>query len=196
MRERKRQLLALWMALLLLISCGCGAGPTQTVPDSTPEPTTQQSEPPEDAPELSGKSKVTTAYFGTVCSMFVFDDFSDPEAERRFETVWRAVKELLAEIENAVSVSIGSSDIARFNALSCGESIEIGEHTANILQIAKRAFADTGGLYDPSVFPLVEGDLRSFRLPARTPAGPSDGHHALDFWSRPSDPPRGQMWLL
>ncbi len=156
MRERRKQLVALWMALLLLISCGCGAGPTQTVPDSTPEPTPQQTEPPAAAPELSGKSKVTTAYFGTVCSMVVFDDFSDPEAERRFETVWRAVKELLTEIENAVSVSVESSDIARFNALSCGESVEIGEHTANILQIAKRAFADSGGLYDPSVFPLVD----------------------------------------
>lgn len=37
---------------------------------------------------------------------------------------------------------------------------------------------------------------RSFRLPARAPAGPLDGQPALDFWSRPPDPARGQMWLL
>lgn len=156
MRERKKQLLALWIALLLLLSCACGSSSTPEEPDNTPESTPQQTEPPEAMTEWSGKSKVTTAHFGTVCSLVVFDDFSDPAAESRFERAWRDVKELLSEIENAVSVSIESSDIARFNALVCGESIEIGEHTANILQIAKRAFADTDGLYDPSVFPLVD----------------------------------------
>ena len=37
---------------------------------------------------------------------------------------------------------------------------------------------------------------RSFRLPTRPPAEPFNGQPALDFWSRPPDPARGQMWLL
>ena len=153
MRGRKK-LLALWLALLLLF-CGCAGRPAQTESAVAPESAPVRTEPPA-IESLSGKSKVSSAYFGTICSMVVFDDFSDPAAEQRFQSVWRELKELLAEIENAVSVSIGSSDIARFNALSCGESIEIGAHTANILQIAQRAYADTGGLYDPCVFPLVD----------------------------------------
>ena len=158
MREGQKRLLALGMALLLLAFCGCGARPTRETAAETPVPTAPpQPEPPvQEAAALSGKSKVTTAYFGTVCSMVVFDDFSDPAAERRFQAVWQELKALLAEIENAVSVSIESSDIARFNALPCGESLEIGEHTARILQTAQRAWADTGGLYDPCVFPLVD----------------------------------------
>ena len=154
MREKQKQVLALVLALLLL--CGCAGAPPQPEAAVAPEPSAPPIEPPAAAESLSGKSKVTTAYFGTVCSLVVFDDFSQPAAEQRFQAVWRELKALLAEIESAVSVSIESSDIARFNALSCGESVEIATHTANILQIAKRAWADTGGLYDPCVFPLVD----------------------------------------
>ncbi len=157
MRERLKQLLAFGLALLLLTLCGCGGPAVPETAVETPAPTAPpQTEPAAETASLSGKSKVTTAYFGTVCSMVVFDDFSDPAAEGRFQRVWKELKDLLAEIENAVSVSIESSDVARFNALPCGESLEIGGHTAQILQIAKRAWADTDGLYDPCVFPLVD----------------------------------------
>ena len=106
--------------------------------------------------KLTGKTKLTTDFFGTVSAMYVWDDFSDPAAERRFQSVWEEAKELLNEIENAVSVNREDSDIARFNRLREGESIEISTYTAELIQIAKTAYEKTGGLYDPCVFPLVD----------------------------------------
>lgn len=105
---------------------------------------------------LSGKTKLTTDFFGTVSAMYVWDDFSDPTVERRFQAVWDEAKAMLTEIENAVSVSRENSDIARFNRLREGESVEISEHTAKLIRTAKTVYGKTGGLYDPSVFPLVD----------------------------------------
>ncbi len=158
----KKRICFFFLGFLLLFLCGCGRPlPAQTKTAEGPE-TAAQEEDPEEAPEkgrgpvLSGKSKVTMSYFGTVCAMYVWDDFSVPEADRRFQAVWNEAKELLTEIENAVSLSREGSDVRRFNGLHEGESAAISEHTAKIIKTAKKAYEETGGLYDPSVFPLVD----------------------------------------
>ncbi len=100
-------------------------------------------------------NRQTEAYFATVCFLSLSDK-DDPKREARFEEMWSETKRLLGEIERAVSVSIPDSDISRFNALRQGEAIAISHHTAALFQEAYRVYEDSGGLYDPTVYPLVD----------------------------------------
>ena len=93
--------------------------------------------------------RYTSDYFGTV-SMLRLYDTADAEA------TWTAVKQLLSEIDHAVSVSADNSDIARFNRLRAGESVAISALTADIFTRAYAIYELTGGLYDPTVYPLVD----------------------------------------
>lgn len=98
-------------------------------------------------------SRQTTAYFSTASALFVYIQEGE---EAAFEQTWTQVKDLLGQIEGAVSVSVPESDIARFNGLSCGEEIAISPLTAQLLRIAFDAYERTDGLYDPTVYPLVD----------------------------------------
>ena len=98
-------------------------------------------------------TRQTSDYFMTASALFLYVDADDQEG---FAETWALVKQTLGEIEDAVSVSIPDSDISRFNELACGEEIRISDVTANLLQIAMDVYAITGGLYDPTVYPLVD----------------------------------------
>lgn len=102
------------------------------------------------------KTKQSTAFFSTTVALSVQDDFSKEKNVRKFEDCWQEVKDVLRDIENAVSVSNPDSDIALFNALPEGGSMTITEHTANILLIVKDMYAELGGMFDPTVAPLVD----------------------------------------
>ena len=112
-------------------------------------------------------------YFGTVSALFLYDN---PDNTAQFEQTWAQVKAILGEVERAVSVSMPDSDIARFNALPGGETMEISAVTADILKIAFAAYEETGGLYDPSVYPLIDlwGFSPRFNTNAYKPLLPYD----------------------
>lgn len=123
--------------------------------------------------EVKLMSRQTDAYFQTVSMLFLY---CDDAQEEEFPAVWSQVKSLLAEIEDAVSLSVPDSDIARFNALPAGGRIPISAITADILSIAFDAYEKTGGLYDPTVFPLVDlwGFSPRFNRNAYNPSMPYD----------------------
>jgi len=98
-------------------------------------------------------ARQTDEYFMTASALFLY---AEEDKAQHYQETWTLVKQTLGEIEQAVSVSIPESDVARFNALSCGEEIEITSLTADILKIAKDVHALSGGLYDPTVYPLVD----------------------------------------
>jgi len=125
------------------------------------------------AGSLKQMSRQTTDYFGTVSALFLYDS-ADQTA--RFESAWSQTKALLEEVEHAVSLSVPDSDIARFNALPEGASMEISAVTAEILQIAIDVHKETGGLYDPTVYPLVDlwGFSPRFNANAYRPQLPYD----------------------
>lgn len=103
--------------------------------------------------EQTQMRRQTTDYFGTVCALFLYES---EDQTSRFENAWAQTKAILAQVENAVSLSVPDSDIARFNALPEGGRMEISPITAEILSIAFEAYEETGGLYDPTVYPLVD----------------------------------------
>ena len=104
----------------------------------------------------TSRTKQTGDYFSTVSILRVFDDFSKPENMKKYDEFWDNLKEVMKQIESEVSVSIETSDIARFNELEYGQSLPISNHTANIIKIAKDAYELTGGIFDPTIYPLVD----------------------------------------
>lgn len=116
-------------------------------------------------------SRQTSDYFMTVSALFLYGD-----DESAFSETWSLVKETLHEIEQTVSVSDPDSDVARFNALSCGEEIEISRITAEILTVAQDVYALSSGLYDPTVYPLVDlwGFSPRFNMNTYAPVMPYD----------------------
>lgn len=103
--------------------------------------------------QAEGKAfqRQTMDYFSTVCMLTIY-----PEDNADGQKIWREVKATLARIEQAVSVSDASSDVARFNALQVGEETAVGSDTAAMLKIAMQVHEQTDGLYDPTVYPLID----------------------------------------
>ena len=103
--------------------------------------------------ETNLTTRHTMDYFSTISSLYLY---VEEGKEGDFERTWTKVKETLAEIESAVSVSEPSSDIARFNALSCGGEISVSPITAELFRTAQEVYNLTGGMYDPTIYPLVD----------------------------------------
>ena len=104
----------------------------------------------------TSRTKVASGYFATVSALCLFDDYEDPDANSRLEATWEQVKAILEEIEQTVSASIPTSEIARFNALPQGGRLSISPLTAELLELSRDMYRRTGGLYDPTVYPLVD----------------------------------------
>ena len=134
-------------------------------------------------------SRQTLDYFGTVSALFLYVDESDPQGTERFLEAWAETKALLAEIEKAVSLSAPESDLSRFNALPAGQSMPISAHTASILQTAKDAYANTAGLFDPTVYPLVDlwGFSPRFNVNNYRPTQPYDRQYMDGKLPMPED---------
>ena len=127
------------LALLVLILCMISSVQAQEIPQN-----------------YKGKTRVTMGAFGTVSSLCIFDDFEREDALAKYDRVWEQIKELLEEIDLLLSTSIETSEIARFNALPAGATMEISPMTAEVFMMACDIHEKTNGYFDPSVFPLVD----------------------------------------
>ena len=121
-------------------------------------------------PNYKGKTRVTMGAFGTVSSLCIFDDFEREGALSKYDRVWEEIKQILEGIDLLLSTSIETSEIARFNTLAAGESMEISQMTAEVFMMARTIYEKTNGYFDPTVFPLV--DLWAMRL-LSAPMAPS-----------------------
>lgn len=122
------------------------------------------------------RTKNTIDYFATVSTLRIFDDFSEPKNMLKYDQFWEELKDIMQQIQNDVSLSVESSDISKFNGLEYGESITITNHTANILKTAKEAYIITEGLFDPTIYPLIDLWAFSprFNVPGYNPVLPYD----------------------
>lgn len=117
------------------------------------------------------KSRYTDEYFSTVSALFLYT-----EDTAAFDQAWQMVKQTLGQVQAAVSLSEAESDLARFNRLAYGESCSVSSLTARLFRIARAAYEATGGLYDPTVYPLVDlwGFSPRFNQNAYHPSQPYD----------------------
>ena len=149
--EKNRYIFRLWIIAIIILINGCSQPEISLLPTPTPS-----AAPVEEAEAWTAKSKMTGEFFATWSQLRLYDDFSKPDNLLRFERVWEETKKVLSEIEQAVSISVETSDVARFNALDYGEEMEISGHTAAILLAAQEGHEKTGGLFNPAAYPLVD----------------------------------------
>ena len=102
------------------------------------------------------RSKTTMGTFATISTLCVFDNFDDPAAGERFSRLWEETKALLTQMDELMSASMETSEIARFNALSCGESMAVSPMTAELFRLCQDMYALTDGYFDPTILPLVD----------------------------------------
>jgi len=112
------------------------------------------------------KTRVTSGAFGTSSILCIYDDFTAEDALSKYDRVWAEIKRILEELDMLLSVSIGTSEVAQFNALPQGGSMRVSQETAEVFMAAKNIHQKTGGYFDPSVYPLVDlwGFSPRFRL--------------------------------
>ena len=104
---------------------------------------------------VSGKTFDRYGYFGTLTVFAVYADFSDEEESKKTEDAIAECEAALEEIDKAIG-SAQTSDISRFNAAACGETLEISRITYELLGIAKDMYGLTNGAYNPAVGNLVD----------------------------------------
>ena len=109
-----------------------------------------------DPSKLDSRRKTTLDYFGTACFAAVYDDFKSSAAQLRFETAWREIIRMFADLDAAASLNKPGSDISRFNEARGGESVRVSPLTADIISVAKKLHAFTGGAFNPAVENLVD----------------------------------------
>ena len=63
---------------------------------------------------------------------------------------------LVAEVQRAVNVTDDASDVARFNAAADEETVPVSALTYDVMTKAREAYDLTQGLYDPTVYWLVD----------------------------------------
>ncbi len=143
----------LFCAAALFISCGSSDG---------------------DLSNYSAKRRTSFDYFGTVCFISVYDDFTDPQASVRLDTAWEEILSLLAELEAAASFDREDSDIGRFNSARSGQRVAISPLTAEIIAKAIEMYRFTDGAYNPAVANLV--DLWGF-----SPRFREEGHQPMPY---------------
>lgn len=83
------------------------------------------------------------------------------ESGRYAEQAARAAFAEVDRLERELSRFIDSSDIARLNALSAGQSLRVGPEALECLELAARLHEETGGAFDVTVGGLVPGGERA-----------------------------------
>ena len=73
-----------------------------------------------------------------------------------YDALMRELEALVNGLEDAFSVQIEESDIARINRAAAGETVAIQDDTAALMRLAVQYTAFTGGKFSPALFPLTE----------------------------------------
>ncbi len=80
----------------------------------------------------------------------------EPLSSRAHAALEREIGGLLNEIEDAVSVERGDSDVSRINAAAAGEEVVVSDCTFEMLTLAKQYFSRTGGAFSAALYGLSE----------------------------------------
>lgn len=95
--------------------------------------------------------------FNTYAVLSLYDDFEEGgKSYNAAIELDNEVNSLLSELESSLSASEESSYVYKFNAAEAGATVEIDEHTYNVLQIAYDMYEETDGYYNPAVYYSVD----------------------------------------
>lgn len=86
----------------------------------------------------------------------VSDNFEEDAAKEKFTQFSKAVYAKLNEIDKALSSTVASSDVSKFNAAAEGAELEISKITYDVLSVAKSVYELTDGYYNPALYYNVQ----------------------------------------
>ena len=95
-------------------------------------------------------------YFGTICTLTLYDDFADSANSQKARDTWTEICACYGEIERSISLDVTDSDATRFALASPGEQIEVSLHFYKLVIFSQELYAMTGGMYNPGVALLVD----------------------------------------
>lgn len=130
-----RRVLGAMLALCML----CAGAAAQEIPEA-----------------YKAKTRVTMGSFGTVSSLCIYDDFKQEGALARYDALWEELKVMLDDLDQLLSTSIETSEIAKFNALPAGGRMAVSPVTAEVFLLARQMYDQTAGYFNPTIFPLVD----------------------------------------
>ncbi len=111
-----------------------------------------------DVTSYVGVQYTTYDYFNTSCSVSCY---LPEERKGEFSALWEGeIKSAAAEVDSILSVDGEKSDVAAFNAAGAGETLEINEITYEALLLAKQAYVETDGAFNPAL--ALSVDLYGF----------------------------------
>ncbi len=92
------------------------------------------------------------------------------ESDFEFEHASRAAFDVIGTVHRAMSFHEPLSDVRRIGRAAAGEILSVNPHTWNVLYLARRMEADSGGLFNVAVAPaLVQSGLLPSPKGARIP---------------------------
>ena len=86
-------------------------------------------------------------YFGSLTRVVTYEELGEDKTK---------IKNVLNDVDGAISLSVEGSDVRAFNDAQPGETIEISRVGYEIFTLAMQAYALTDGAYNPAVGLLVD----------------------------------------
>lgn len=81
---------------------------------------------------------------------------SQLQTKRSLIALAESINSFVKMIDSVADAWNSSSDVYRYNAAKFGETVEVNEHTYNMLQIARDMYTATNGAFNPAVYRLVD----------------------------------------
>lgn len=101
-------------------------------------------------------AQIGGAYFADIpVNVQIYDKGANKEDAKILDFA-KVFDEFVTHIDNLVSTSIETSEIAQFNKLAGGQSMEISEETAKMIETSREIYNFTDGAYDPTCYRLVD----------------------------------------
>ena len=92
----------------------------------------------------------------TSAALVVSDNFNDEKKAADYNRLCISVADTLSAFEDSLSATNENSSVARFNAASAGEKLEIDKTAYDVIKLALQVYRDTDGYYNPAVWYSVQ----------------------------------------
>lgn len=80
------------------------------------------------------------------------DNFADEGTYEKFGELWDDIRQMLIDVNSAVSATLSTSCVSEFNAAAAGEKVRINKTAYDIISLAQSVYEATDGYFNPAVY--------------------------------------------